>query len=52
MLKDEVMTFFSTFFDSNFDTGILEAFCICFSLMLVYGVLIRPWLNICGGSKL
>lgn len=51
MLIDEVQTFFVTFIGAELDANIIQAFCICFTLMLVYGVLIRPFLNLCGGTK-
>lgn len=51
MLKEAALDFFATFFNADFDVSILDAFCICFTLMLVYGILIRPWINICGGTK-
>lgn len=51
MLIAEVQTFFTTFIGADIDASIIQAFCICFTLMLVYGVLIRPFINLCGGSK-
>ena len=51
MLIDEVQRFFVTFIGAELDASIIQAFCVCFTLMLVYGVLIRPFLNLCGGTK-
>ena len=49
MLNDAVFDFFSAFFGSDFDSSILTALCVCFSLVLVYGLLIRPVVNWIGG---
>ena len=51
MLVEEVQKFFQTFIGADLDASVIQAFCICFTLMLVYGVLIRPFLNLCGGTK-
>lgn len=51
MLIDEVKTFFQTFVGADVEASIIGAFCICFTLMLVYGILIRPFINLCGATK-
>lgn len=50
-MYNEIVTFFTTFFGSDFDASNLTALFVCFTIMLIYGILIRPWLNICGGDK-
>ena len=50
-MYQEVITFFTAFFGSDFDISSVTALFVCFTLMLIYGVLVRPWLNLFGGEK-
>ncbi len=47
----EIVKFFTFFFGDTFDTSVLNALFVGFTVMLVYGVIIRPFLNIIGGTK-
>ena len=46
-----VITFFTEFFGADFDVSVLSALFVGFTVMLIYGIIVRPWLNIVGGTK-
>ena len=50
-MYQEVVTFFTAFFGTDFDMSVLSALFVGFTVMLIYGILVRPWLNLCGGDK-
>lgn len=50
-MYQEVEKFFLAFFGENFETSVLQAFFVCFTLMLVYGIIVRPFINLINGKQ-
>ena len=50
-MYQEVIKFFEAFFDKSFDSSALIPFFVGFTLTIIYGILVRPWLNLIGGTK-
>ena len=46
-----VYDFFAFFFADSIDISVLSALFVGFVIMLVYGIMIRPFLNIVGGER-
>lgn len=50
-MYEEVVKFFEAFLGAEFDFSVLGAFFLGFTLMMVYGFIIRPFINMFFGEK-